>query len=104
MGEAIFNTIQSCRGELAQGFTFPDAKLAILSSAELFGRYQNQHSRRSNQLDHQRRARAQTNIEDIIFDGIILNRRKEYHASRLQNEEVIDELSENQIKTLKGLK
>ena len=88
IGEDVFETIQASIGELAQGFTFPTTKLAVLSSAELFGRYQNQHStRRANKLEHQRRARAQTNIEDInegdlvvhseygigIFDGIETN-------------------------------
>ena len=33
-------------GTLSRGFTIPDAKLAILSDAEIFGRYQNQRGRR----------------------------------------------------------
>ena len=89
MGEAIFKTIQTCRGELAQGFTFPKAKLAILSSAELFGRYQNQHSRRSNQLDHQRRARAQTNIEDINEGDLVVH--SEYGVGRFEGIETNNE-------------
>lgn len=89
MGEAVFKTIQSCRGELSQGFTFPEAKLAILSSAELFGRYQNQHSRRSNKLEHQRRARAQTNIEDINEGDLVVH--SEYGVGRFDGIETNDD-------------
>jgi transcription-repair coupling factor (superfamily II helicase) len=89
MGEAVLKNIQTCRGELAQGFTFPDAKLAILSSAELFGRYQNQHSRRVNKLDHQRRARAQTNIEDINEGDLVVH--SEYGVGRFSDIETNDE-------------
>ncbi|MFC4992927.1 transcription-repair coupling factor [Rubritalea tangerina] len=80
MGDAVFQSIETCRGELAQGFTFPAAKLAVLSSAELFGRYQNQHARRANKLDHQRRARAQTNIEDINEGDLVVH--SEYGIGR----------------------
>ncbi|MFC5050370.1 transcription-repair coupling factor [Rubritalea spongiae] len=80
MGDSFFESIESCRGELAQGFTFPEAKLAVLSSAELFGRYQNQHSRRANKLEHQRRARAQTNIEDINEGDLVVH--SEYGIGR----------------------
>ena len=33
-------------GTLARGFTFPAAKVAVLSDAELFGRYRNTRARR----------------------------------------------------------
>ncbi len=72
--------LQAAIGRLSQGFTVPGAKLAILSSAELFGRYQNQHSKRANKLDHQRRARAQTNIEDINEDDLVVH--SEYGIGR----------------------
>ncbi|MEO1857863.1 MAG: transcription-repair coupling factor [Rubritalea sp.] len=94
IGEDIFKNIQTCKGELAQGFTFPEAKLAILSSAELFGRYQNQHSRRSNKLDHQRRARAQTNIEDINEGDLVVH--SEYGVGRFEGIETNSE-GEEQI-------
>lgn len=86
MGPHVFNNISHSKGELAQGFTFPAAKLAMLSSAELFGRYQNPHSRRSKKLDHQRRARAQTNIEDIEEDDLVVH--SEYGIGRFEGIEI----------------
>ncbi|MDC0088042.1 transcription-repair coupling factor [Akkermansiaceae bacterium] len=61
-------------GELVQGFTVPDAKLAFLSSAELFGRYQTPQTRRKDtRVDHQRRARAQTALEDIKLGDLCVH-------------------------------
>jgi len=61
-------------GELIQGFTIPSSKLAFISSAELFGRYQTPQSRRkTNHLDHQRRARAQTALEDINMGDLVVH-------------------------------
>ena len=61
-------------GELIQGFTVPSSKLAFISSAELFGRYQTPQSRRkTNHLDHQRRARAQTALEDIHMGDLVVH-------------------------------
>ena len=61
-------------GELIQGFTVPDSKLAFISSAELFGRYQTpQRRRKSNHLDHQRKARAQTALEDINWGDLVVH-------------------------------
>lgn len=61
-------------GELIQGFTVPGSKLAFISSAELFGRYQTPQSRRkTNHLDHQRRARAQTALEDISIGDLVVH-------------------------------
>lgn len=83
MGSAVFESIQTCKGDLAQGFTYPSAKLAVLSSAELFGRYQTQRAHRTSHLDHQRRARAQTNIEDINEDDLVVH--SEYGIGRFES-------------------
>lgn len=89
MGESVFNGLHPCKGQLAQGFTFPTAKLAILSSAELFGRYQTRASKRNQQLDHQRRARAQTDIEDIKEGDLVVH--SEYGVGRFDTIDTNDE-------------
>jgi len=53
-------------GAIAHGFTFPAAKLAVLSDAELFGRYRNTRARRQ----ALRRAREQTNRAQIDFSEL----------------------------------
>lgn len=40
------SALQHFIGDLNQGFTIPDIKVAVLSDAEIFGRYQHQRSRR----------------------------------------------------------
>jgi transcription-repair coupling factor (superfamily II helicase) len=70
-------------GELVQGFTVPCAKLAFMSSAELFGRYQTPQTRRkTTRLDHQRRARAQTALEDIKDGDLVVH--AEYGIGRFE--------------------
>lgn len=53
-------------GSLALGFTFPAGKLAVLSDAELFGRYRNTRARRL----ALRRAREQANRAQIDFSEL----------------------------------
>ena len=53
-------------GAIAHGFTFPAAKLAVLSDAELFGRYRNTRARRL----ALRRAREQTHRSQIDFSEL----------------------------------
>lgn len=70
-------------GELVQGFTVPLARLAFVSSAELFGRYQTPQTRRkANRLDHQRRARMQTALEDISDGDLVVH--AEYGIGRFE--------------------
>ncbi|MGB0992444.1 MAG: transcription-repair coupling factor [Akkermansiaceae bacterium] len=77
------NAVTALSGELVQGFTVPGAKLAFLSSAELFGRYQTPQVRaRSKPIDHQRRARAQTALEDIQRGDLVVH--TEYGVGRFQ--------------------
>ncbi len=77
-------------GDLVQGFTIPEAKLAFLSSAELFGRYQTpQTRRRATKVDHQRRARAQTALEDIAKGDLVVH--TEYGVGRFQAIETSDD-------------
>ena len=53
-------------GAIAGGFTFPAAKLAVLSDSELFGRYRNTRARRL----ALRRAREQANRAQIDFSEL----------------------------------
>lgn len=53
-------------GSVARGFTFPTAKLAVLSDAELFGRYRNTRARRI----ALRRAREQAHRAQIDFSDL----------------------------------
>ena len=82
--------ITALSGELVQGFSVPSAKLAFISSAELFGRYQTAQTRRkTNPLDHQRRARAQTALEDINDGDLVVH--AEYGIGRYAGIELNDE-------------
>ncbi|MBK1791451.1 transcription-repair coupling factor [Persicirhabdus sediminis] len=61
-------------GELVQGFTMPDAKLAFLSSSELFGRYQTpQRRRKLTSQDHQRRNRGQLALEEVDYGDFVVH-------------------------------
>lgn len=85
MGDTILNGIQTSIGELAHGFTIPSVRLAVISSAELFGRYQtpNSNKRKNTHLEHQRRARAQTDILDIEKGDLVVH--TEYGIGRFQD-------------------
>ena len=76
-------SITALSGDLVQGFTVPEASLAFLSSAELFGRYQTPQTRkRVSKVDHQRRARQQTALEDISKGDLVVH--TEYGVGRFQ--------------------
>ncbi|MCP5537631.1 MAG: transcription-repair coupling factor [Akkermansiaceae bacterium] len=92
VGDGFFTegSVTPLSGELVQGFTVPAGKLAFISSAELFGRYQTPQTRRkTNRLDHQRRARAQTALEDINDGDLVVH--AEYGIGRFEGIEVDDE-------------
>ena len=83
MGDSVLAGIETSIGELAHGFTIPSAKLAVISSAELFGRYQISNNRKNTHLEHQRRARAQTDILDIEKGDLVVH--TEYGIGRFQD-------------------
>ncbi len=60
------DALQFTVGTLGRGFTFPAAKVAVLSDAELFGRYRNTRARRM----ALRRAREQSNRAQIDFSEL----------------------------------
>ncbi len=52
-------------GQINRGFTVPDARLAVLSDAEIFGRYQHQRARRILKRERQRRmGRAPADLKE----------------------------------------
>ncbi len=62
-----WSAVQSRDGDLPFGFTIPEAKLAILSAAEIFGRYSSPNARRrDDREDRLRRERAQAPLREII--------------------------------------
>jgi transcription-repair coupling factor (superfamily II helicase) len=61
-------------GHLNHGFTVPGAKLAVLSDAEVFGRYQHARARRMFHKERQETARqSQTDWRDISEDDLVVH-------------------------------
>jgi len=62
------------RGDLPAGFSIPEAKTAVLSSSELFGRYQSATARRrASREDKARKARAQASLKDINPGDLVVH-------------------------------
>ncbi len=61
-------------GALSRGFTIPDAKLAVLSDAEIFGRYQNQWGRKRTRLTRQRQASQQvSSLREFGYGDLVVH-------------------------------
>ncbi len=72
--DEAWQCVQARDGELPFGFTIPAAKLAILSAAELFGRYASPRNRRKNDLaDRLRRERAQAPLREIAPGDLVIH-------------------------------
>ncbi len=83
----------AARGDLVCGFAVPALKIALLSSAELFGRYQSPGSRRHRgHLERQRAARARASLEDISEGDLVVH--SEYGIGRYQGVQTGDEGNE----------
>ncbi|MCI7004121.1 MAG: transcription-repair coupling factor [Akkermansia muciniphila] len=66
--------VQSRDGDLPRGFTVPGAKLAVLSAAEIFGRYTSVSSRRrDDREDRMRRERAQAPLREIAPGDLVIH-------------------------------
>ncbi|MBR4107394.1 MAG: transcription-repair coupling factor [Akkermansia sp.] len=66
--------VQSREGELPFGFTIPSAKMAILSAAEIFGRYSTPRStRRDDRIDRLRREKAQVPLREILPGDLVIH-------------------------------
>jgi len=68
------------RGELMESFTIPSAKLALISSSEIFGRYRNPAATRRSRLDRQRIATARASLDDISERDLVVH--SEYGIGR----------------------
>lgn len=68
------------RGELMESFTVPSAKLALLSSNEIFGRYHNPGATRRSRLERQRLATAKASLDDISIGDLVVH--SEYGVGR----------------------
>ena len=70
------------RGELLAGFTMPEAKLAVLSSSELFGRYRTPGGPRRSTLDRARAARARATVDEMEEGDLVVH--YEYGVGRFK--------------------
>ncbi len=77
------------QGELMMGFVHPLVRLAVLSSAELFGRYRMAGSARRSALDKARAARARATIDEIEEGDLVVH--YEYGIARYRGVEPGDE-------------
>ncbi|MGY8641542.1 MAG: transcription-repair coupling factor [Verrucomicrobiales bacterium] len=61
-------------GSLARGFTIPEAKIAVLSDAEIFGRYQNHRSRRRYKLAQKRVSnQQQASLREFNYGDLVVH-------------------------------
>ncbi len=65
--------LKPLRGELMAGFTIPDLKLALLSSQELFGRYQSPGAARRSTLDQVRSAHVRATVEEMEEGDLVIH-------------------------------
>ena len=66
--------VQSRDGDLPFGFSIPGAKTAVLSAAEIFGRYSAPHARaREEREERLRRARAQAPLREIEVGDLVIH-------------------------------
>jgi len=81
-------------GELLESFTVPTAKIALLSSSEIFGRYQSTAVIRRSRTDQQRTNVARTSLDEINEADLVVH--SEYGIGRFRGIEPDDE-GEEQI-------
>lgn len=73
-GIPAMKSIATLTGELPSGFSIPEAKIAVLSSSELFGRYQSDSAHhRASREDNARKARAQASLKDINPGDLVVH-------------------------------
>ena len=66
--------LQPMIGTLSRGFTIPDAKIAVLSDAEIFGRYQNQRSQRRYRIARERQASQQvSSLREYNYGDLVVH-------------------------------
>ncbi len=69
-----WSAVQARDGDLPFGFTVPGARLAVLSAAEIFGRYSSPHARlQADREDRLRRERAQAPLREIEEGDLVIH-------------------------------
>jgi len=72
--DEAWSAVRSRDGDLPFGFTVPGARLAVLSAAEIFGRYSSPGSRRrDDREDRLRRERAQMPLREISPGDLVIH-------------------------------
>ncbi|MCB1088806.1 MAG: DEAD/DEAH box helicase, partial [Verrucomicrobiae bacterium] len=66
--------LQPLQGSLSRGFTIPEARIAILSDAEIFGRYQHQRAQRRLRLSQQRlTSQRQASLTEYNYGDLVVH-------------------------------
>ena len=72
--DAAWSAVQHRDGDLPRGFSIPSAKIAVLSAAEIFGRYTSPHARRAaDREERARRERAQAPLREIVERDLVIH-------------------------------
>ncbi len=72
--DEAWSAVQARDGDLPFGFTIPGAKVAVLSAAEIFGRYSSPHARlQADREDKLRRERAQAPLREIEEGDLVIH-------------------------------
>ena len=72
--DPAWSGVQSRDGDLPFGFSIPGAKLAVLSAAEIFGRYSSPRARRRDDREERmRRERAQAPLREISPGDLVIH-------------------------------
>ena len=72
--DEAWSGVQHRDGDLPFGFSLPGAQLAVLSAAEIFGRYTSPHARRlADREDRLRRERAQAPLREIEEGNLVIH-------------------------------
>ena len=74
--------IMPLRGELMAGFTLPFARIAVLSSSELFGRYRTAAAKRRSILDRTRHITSAGSIDEMSHGDLVVH--YEYGIARFR--------------------
>ncbi len=68
------DAVHFVQGALANGFAFPDGKVAVLSDSELFGRYRNGRARRlALKRMREKSSRMQIDFSELIEDDLVVH-------------------------------
>ncbi len=72
--DEAWSAVQAREGDLPFGFTVPGARVAVLSAAEIFGRYSSPHARlQADREDRLRRERAQAPLREMEEGDLVIH-------------------------------